>query len=162
VHPFLVLQLLALLLLANGTPVIVTRLLGRRFAAPVDCGSRWLDGRPLLGSSKTLRGLLASVLVTSACAPLAGLHWTVGAVVSATAMTGDLCSSFVKRRLGLPPGGRATGLDQIPESFLPLLASARMLPLTGPDMVMGVALFFVSEVLLSRLLYRLHIRQRPY
>ena len=36
---------------------------------------------------------------------------------------GDLFSSFVKRRLDLASSSMAIGLDHIPESFFPLLAS---------------------------------------
>jgi hypothetical protein len=51
------------------------------------------------------------------------LGWTIGVVVGSMAMLGDLFSSFVKRRLNLPPSSRATFLDQVPESLFPLLAS---------------------------------------
>jgi len=115
-HLSLILQLLVLLTLANGTPVVINRFLGRRLSYPIDRGVRFVDGKPLLGSSKTIRGVLFSVLVTAAGASLAGLEWNVGAVLGSVAMAGDLFSSFLKRRMGLPAGSRATGLDQVPES----------------------------------------------
>jgi CDP-2,3-bis-(O-geranylgeranyl)-sn-glycerol synthase len=59
-------------------------------------------------------------MATSACAPIIGLEWNIGAVVGSAAMAGDLFSSFVKRRVHLPASSRATGLDQIPESLFPL------------------------------------------
>jgi len=68
----------------------------------------------------------------------------------------------MKRRMNLPAGGRATGLDQLPESLFPLLACRGALRLTAFDIVSAVALFFVGEVLLSRLLYRFHLREHPY
>jgi CDP-archaeol synthase len=161
-QPLVILQLLILLLLANGTPVIVMRVLGRRFAYPLDGGARFFDGQRVFGPSKTIRGVLSSVLVTALCAPVIGLEWKIGAVVGSAAMAGDLFSSFLKRRLRLPPSSRATGLDQVPESLLPLLLCRSMLALTIVDIAVGVALFFVGEVVLSRLLYKLHIRSRPY
>jgi hypothetical protein len=60
------------------------------------------------------------------------------------------------------PVSRATALDQIPESLLPLLACRGALSLTAADVVAGVAVFFVGEVILSRLFYRLRLRDRPY
>ena len=39
----------------------------------------------------------------------------IGLLVAATAMAGDLLSSFLKRRLALAPSSQAIGLDQIPE-----------------------------------------------
>jgi CDP-2,3-bis-(O-geranylgeranyl)-sn-glycerol synthase len=161
-HPLLILQLMILLTLANGTPVVAYKILGRRLAWPLDGGIKFFDGRPLLGASKTIRGIALSLLVSAAGAPLIGLDARIGAVVAGAAMAGDLLSSFVKRRLGLPPSSRATGLDQIPESLFPLLACREVLALSAADIGAGVGIFLVGEVLLSRLLYRLRLRDRPY
>jgi hypothetical protein len=161
-HPLLILQLMILLTLANGSPVVAKKIFGRRFAWPLDAGIKFLDGRPFLGASKTIRGIALSVMVSAAGALLMGLDARIGAVVAGTAMAGDLLSSFVKRRLDLPPSSRATGLDQIPESLFPLLACRGALSLSAADIAAGVAIFFVGEVLLSRLLYRLRLRDRPY
>ena len=128
----------------------------------IDGGATFIDGRPLFGSSKTVRGLMLSILATTAFAPLIGLDWRIGALVALMAMIGDLSSSFLKRRMGLDPSDRAIGLDQIPESLLPLLACAFFLPLTLFDLVVATAIFFVGELALSRLLFKLHIRNRPY
>jgi CDP-2,3-bis-(O-geranylgeranyl)-sn-glycerol synthase len=162
VHGLLVAELTLLLALSNGSPVLARKVFGSRLCCPVDGGARWFDKRPLFGSSKTVRGILFSVLATSAGAALVGFAWQVGAVVAGVAMAGDLFSSFVKRRRGLPAGSRATGLDQIPESLFPLLVCSRTLALTGADIAAVVAIFFVGEVVLSRVLYRLHVRDRPY
>jgi len=161
-HPLPILQLMILLTLANGTPVVANKIFGRRFAWPLDAGIKFFDGRPLLGASKTIRGIVLSLLVSAAGAPLMGLDARIGVIVAATAMAGDLLSSFVKRRLDLPPSSRATGLDQIPESLLPVLACREALSLSAADIAAGVAIFFVGEVFLSRLFYRLRLRDRPY
>jgi CDP-2,3-bis-(O-geranylgeranyl)-sn-glycerol synthase len=161
-HLTLILELLILLAVANGTPVFAKKLLGDRFAQPLDGGSLFADGRPLFGPSKTVRGLLLSILATAAAAALLGLGWQVGAIVGAVAMAGDLASSFVKRRLALPPSSRATGLDQIPESLFPLLAASALLPLGALDIVVATLAFFLGEIVLSRLLYKWRIRDRPY
>ncbi len=162
VQPVLILQLTILLALANGTPLIATKLLGSRFAWPLDGGLIFVDGHRLFGRSKTVRGVAAAVLATTAVAPLIGLSATLGAMVGAGAMAGDAFSSFVKRRLALPPSSRATGLDQIPESLLPALACRTMLPLTAWDIVAVVAVFFVGEIIISRALYRARLRDQPY
>lgn len=161
-QPFVIFQLLVLLLLANGTPMIAKRVLGHRFSYPLDGGVRFLDGQRLLGPSKTLRGVLLSILVTSACASLVGMDWQVGAVVGSAAMAGDLFSSFLKRRLRLPSSSRATGLDQVPESLFPLLSCRSMLALTVADIAVGTVLFFIGALVLSRLFYKLGIRGHPY
>jgi CDP-2,3-bis-(O-geranylgeranyl)-sn-glycerol synthase len=161
-QPFPILQILILLLMANGAPVLAKRIFGERFSRPLDGSLKLRDGQPLFGASKTLRGLLSAVLAASACAPLIGLDWTIGALVAGSSMAGDLVSSFLKRRLRLQSSSRATGLDQIPESLLPFIACRTLLALTWLDIVAGVALFFIGEIALSRLLYRLGVRNRPY
>jgi hypothetical protein len=120
------------------------------------------DGRRLFGASKTSRGIVLSILATSASAPLIGLDWKVGAVVATTAMTGDLVSSFLKRRMSLPSSSRATGLDQIPESLIPLIACRMLLPLTILDIAAATIIFMIGELAISPLLFKLHIRNRPF
>jgi CDP-diglyceride synthetase len=158
----LIAQLLALLTVANGTPVIAAKLFGKALAVPVDGNVVFLDDRPLFGPSKTLRGVVLSILVTSAFAPLIGLEWKVGALVAATAMIGDLFSSFLKRRMDLSASSQFVGLDQIPESLLPLLACRFLLPLTVFDIALATVIFVVGALALSRVLFKLNIRDRPY
>jgi CDP-diglyceride synthetase len=143
-------------------PRFVKKLLRQRLAFPLDAGVNFLDGRPLFGKSKTIRGVVSSLAVTAGLAPLFASSVQVGALVAAFAMIGDLFSSFVKRRLGFPPSTRATGLDQIPESLFPLLICQKALSLTFMDMGIAVALFFAGEPTVSRFLYLLRIRDQPY
>lgn len=161
-HEVLIFQMLMLVAVANGTPVAAKLILGNRFAYPLDGGMVLADGRPLFGRSKTVRGIVLGVVATIAASMLLGLDWTVGALVGSVALAGDLLSSFIKRRLGLEPSGMALGLDQIPESLFPLLAARALLPLSALDIVIVVILFVVGELVLSRILFRLHLRDRPY
>ncbi|HWZ51041.1 MAG TPA: CDP-archaeol synthase [Granulicella sp.] len=142
--------------------MLVNDVLGRRWSWPIDGGVRLVDGQPLLGSSKTIRGVLFSLLLTAVGAPLVGLGWKVGLLTGAFAMVGDLFSSFLKRRTRLPAGGRASGLDQMPESLFPLLACRHALGLSGRDIAVAVMAFFLGEVVLSLLFYKLRLRDRPY
>jgi CDP-diglyceride synthetase len=161
-QPVLVLQLLFLLLLANGTPVIAKKIFGDRYSHPLDGNLVFPDGRPLFGRSKTIRGVALAVLVTTAGSLLIGLGWETGILVGCCAMAGDLVSSFLKRRMKLPSSSRASGLDQIPESLFPLLACRNLLSLAFADIAVCVAMFLVGEVLLSRVLYAWQLRDRPY
>jgi len=157
-----ILQLLVLMTLANGTPIVAKKIFDSHFSFPLDAGTIFFDGRPLFGPSKTIRGILISVLITTASAPLIGLDLTIGAIVAGAAMAGDLFSSFVKRRLNFPPSSRALGLDQVPESLFPMLACRDALSLTITDIALGVGVFFIGELVLSRLLYKVHVRDEPY
>jgi CDP-diglyceride synthetase len=160
--PRAIVQLLVLLSLANGTPVLAKRLLRDRWAYPLDGGIKLADGQPLFGPSKTLRGLVLALAMTSGLSPLFGLSWKVGAVVAAGAMAGDLASSFLKRRMKLAPSSMALGLDQIPESLVPAILLMPLIPLTILDVLLATALFFFGELVVSRILYRLKVRDRPY
>jgi CDP-diglyceride synthetase len=158
----MLLRLLILLGLANGAPLAARTLIGERWSYPIDGNRRFVDGRPIFGRSKTIRGLALAILAATAGAPLLGLEWRIGALVGGLAMAGDLFSSFCKRRLGLPPSSPALGLDQIPEALFPLLACRTPLALTMSGIAVVVAVFFAGEVLLSRLLYAFRLRDRPY
>jgi len=158
----MVLKLSFLLAVANGTPVVAQRVLGGWFAHPLDGNVAFVDGRPLFGRSKSIRGVVLAMLAAMLGAPLIGLELQVGVIVGSLAMVGDLVSSFVKRRLGLPPSSRASGLDQVPEALFPLLGCRHLLSLTIADIGAGVALFFIGDVVASRLLYAIRLRDRPY
>lgn len=155
-------KLLLLLGVANGTPVIAHAVFGRLWAHPLDGGMTFRDGQPLLGASKTIRGVLLSLLLTTILGTALGLSWQVALLFAAAAMAGDAVSSFIKRRMELPASSMATGLDQIPESLLPLLVCASPLELSTLDILAVLACFFLGELWLSRVLYRLHLRDRPY
>jgi CDP-2,3-bis-(O-geranylgeranyl)-sn-glycerol synthase len=161
-HAGEVCALLGLLAIANYTPILLKRMLGQRGACPLDGGVTLWDDRPLLGSSKTWRGIAGSLLATTVGALALGLGWGVGALVSACSMGGDLFSSFWKRRLGLSSGGRATGLDQIPEALFPALAVRGVLGLSWLDVALVVVVFLVGEMALSVLFFKWHLRDRPY
>lgn len=156
------LRALLLLVVANSAPLLGHKLFGQRFGYPLDGGWRIFDGRPLLGPSKTLRGIALSISTTTAAALVLGLPWATGALIAGFSMLGDLTSSFIKRRLGRPPSSRALLLDQVPESLFPLLLFRERLGLTAWDIAVVALAFFVLELLFSRLLYRLHLRDQPY
>ena len=136
----------------------------RRFAVPLD-GGRALGGRPILGAHKTLRGFMVMVPATGAAfmllaalatagsgLPALGLwpltparYGLLGAWAALGFMGGELPNSFVKRRLGVPPGEAAEGrrlravllvADRFDSSAGMLLALAAVVPVSW-----GVCLF---------------------
>lgn len=146
------LKLLSLLLVANGVPVIIHFFLGQRCSFPLDAGTRFIDGRPLLGASKTVCGVVGSVIATGLLAPLLDIPMTVGLMIGAFAMLGDGLSSFTKRRMGIPPSGSVPVLDQVPESLLPALAAGPELQLDVAASILVVAAFAAINLGMSRLL----------
>ena len=106
------------------------------------------DGWPSLGSSRTIRGVVAAVAATAPGARVPGEPATTGALLGDGAMLGDAGASFIKRRFGTAPGSRATGLDPIPDALLPLLAMkatrGTLLQITAITFI-----FFVLEIPLA-------------
>jgi CDP-diglyceride synthetase len=156
------LRLLVLLAVANTAPIAAKHVLGTRCNWPLDGGLRFFDGRPLLGPSKTVRGLAAAIAATALAALLLGVAPAWGALMGAASMAGDALSSFAKRRLGIASSGKATGLDQIPEALLPLLAVQAALDLSWLQVFAITLVFFLLEMPLAWLSFRLGLRDRPY
>ena len=155
-------DVLILIVIANGAPVIISRLLGDKLSTPVDLGYRLFDGQPILGDSKTWRGLIAALLATSSAAYILGYPVFIGLQVAVMAMLGDMFSSFIKRRFKKPSSSMVLVLDQVPESLFPLLLVRESFGLDYWSVMMLVALFIVVELSLSELLYRWGIRRHPY
>ena len=151
-------ELILLLVAANATPVILSLLFGKRWNQPVDRGILFPDGRPLLGPSKTIRGLFGSITICALLAPLFDLSHLQGAGFGALAMLGDMVSSFCKRRLGLRSGHSALLLDQLPETLLPLWIMLPALDASMLEMTAAIAGFTIIDLLFTRLLrsYQTH------
>ncbi|SCK27769.1 Putative integral membrane protein DUF46 [Variovorax sp. HW608] len=155
-------RLLLLLTAANGAPILFKSMLGEYWCTPIDFGHPFFDGRPWLGPSKTWRGLAAAVTAAAVVAPVLGFPPDVGALFGFLAMIGDVLSSFVKRRLDVAPSGQAFGIDQVPESLLPLLVMQHALAIPWP-VIGGVTLaFLLMETPVAWLFHRLGLRDRPY
>lgn len=156
------LELFLMLVLANGSPVVLAWLWRQQGGWRIDGGRRWRDGNPVFGASKTWMGLLAGVLSCLLFALWAGLGWVFGLLFGVLAMTGDLLSSFAKRRMGLKASARAIWLDQLPEGILPMALAWCWLPLPWWQATAVAILFALSNILISPLLYRLGIRRQPH
>jgi len=154
--------LLFLVLIANGAPILGTVVFRSSFDHPLDNRRTFGDGRPLFGESKSWRGIVLALLLTPLASILLGLGWLLGSVVAVFAMLGDLFSSFIKRRIGMPSSSMALGLDQVPEALFPLLAAHLLVDMTMQQTGLLVLLFFVLELVLSRILYWMHIRNQPF
>ena len=83
-------QLLLLIVTANGVPILLDDLLGRRWAWPLDAGLRFADGRRLLGHSATIRGLVGAMIATTGVALALGFPAQTGVMVGLFAMVGYL------------------------------------------------------------------------
>lgn len=155
-------HLLLLLLAANGVPILARNIFEGYADWPVDRGYVAVDGNRLLGDTKTWRGLFSSIVVTSLLGLVLGYSLVAGALFALYSLVGDMLSSFIKRRLGMPPSSRATGLDQLPEAILPLLMLQKYFVLEPVTFAVTVLTFMLLEIVLSKLLFTVHVRRRPY
>src|SRR5260370_7679002 len=86
---------------ANAAPLVLGG------GATLDGGRRLTDGQPIFGSHKTVRGVIAGIVVGT----LIGLGesfvdsrlMVAGFVIALGAVLGDLLGAFVKRRLKMNP-----------------------------------------------------------
>jgi CDP-2,3-bis-(O-geranylgeranyl)-sn-glycerol synthase len=114
---------------ANAVPVIAGG------GLPMDLGKKFVDGKPIFGKNKTFRGFLMGLIV-GVCVGLsesAVLNYSVlfGLSLSSGALVGDLSGAFLKRRLGISPGGSLPIVDQV--SFI-AGAFVFSLPLSSPKL----------------------------
>lgn len=103
---------------ANASPVLVGG------GKPIDGGRNWRDGKRLFGDGKTWRGFLGGVSIGTVVGVIQYLitpdfygslqkALLLAFLLSFGALVGDLVGSFIKRRLDLPRGYPAVGLDQL-------------------------------------------------
>lgn len=156
---WLVLNILVLLWLVNLAPPILSLIFKERARTPLDLGHRLGDGQPLLGSHKTIRGLLAGVAAGGLIGWLMGFPAGIGFGCGVLSMAGDLLASFIKRRLGKPSGAIMAGLDQLPEGALPFLILAPYAQL-GPLQTTVLILLFCVGAFAGSYLFTLIFMKR--
>lgn len=153
-------QLLLLIIIANGAPVLMRVILGDRLNAPVDFGFTLPDNNPVFGASKTWRGILAALLMTSIAASLMNYPFFIGFLIAGYAVAGDLASSFVKRRFSLAPSSKAPVLDQVPESLLPASMMMRTFDLELSSVLWISFIFLIVDLVITYVLYHWKILKK--
>lgn len=165
--------------------ILKTNLLGF-LAVPIDGGALW-HGRSVLGANKTWRGIavmtgltaLASgtqaALVrrkrwTSALDLLQSTRvnaWLAGALCGLTYCLAELPNSFVKRRLGIAPGTRATGASRLQymvdqaDSVAGCLVPMRLLYRPeASELVAAFALGMTIHIGIDQLIYAIGVKSR--
>lgn len=155
-------QILLMLLAINGAPILAAWLFRSHWDLAIDMGKKLADGQPLFGASKTWRGFFAAQGTASILSVLLGHGVWFGLIFGALVMIGDLISSFVKRRRGLKPSDQSIGWDQLPESLIPSLYAVLTLGYQWWWAIPLTLSFTVIELFISKPLFQLKIRKRPY
>lgn len=154
--------ILLVIVAANGAPILIHIWVEPRINYPVDFNFKFFDGNRLFGNSKTWIGVASIILVATGLSWSFGLGWQTGLLAGLGVASGDLLSSFIKRRLGMRSSSMALGLDQIPESLFPFFLLMNRFNLSMIDILLGVLCFTILELIISRILYRWHIKEKPY
>jgi len=149
---------------ANAAPVIFGG------GHPIDAGKVFIDGKPIFGSHKTVRGFFAGLIVGTlvgfaqyAVYPLYQSNLLLGFVLSLGALTGDLLDSFVKRRLGFPPGASFPILDQLDFVVGALLFSLMVPPLPPLNLILIIIVITPPIHLLTNVLaFLLGFKSTPW
>ncbi len=108
-------------MIANASPLLVN---GRH---RIDFGKNFIDGRPILGKSKTWEGLIVGVYMGGITALALSIILNdislilVGLGASFSALMGDMVGSFIKRRVGLESGAPFPFLDQLDFALMTIL-----------------------------------------
>jgi CDP-2,3-bis-(O-geranylgeranyl)-sn-glycerol synthase len=156
------LHLLLLIIIANGAPILVRLPLNHDFKLAVDFGKNLPDNKRVFGPSKTWRGIFSAFAAVPVAAWLLGYSPETGLLIAVYAMSGDLLSSFIKRRLAKDPSSMAPLLDQVPESFFPAFMMMQTFNLDISSVLLLVLMFVILELAFSHVLYRWGVRKRPY
>jgi len=169
---------------AVHAPVIKKNLLPS-LARPLDLG-RTFRGEPVFGANKTWRGviLMSSVAVLVvlgqsrlyALAPFRGISIVdysetssllLGLALGVSYSLAELPNSFVKRRLGIPPGGVSRGravvqyvLDQADSAIGGTLALAIVLGLGWDTLLLVFAVGFLLHVVMDQLFFLCAVKRR--
>ncbi|MBI4022201.1 MAG: CDP-archaeol synthase [Candidatus Andersenbacteria bacterium] len=145
-------------IVANMAPVFAARYRWLPYlAVPLD-GRHTLRGRRMLGEHKTLRGLVAGVVLGSAVGLWQG-SLTASLMLSAGALLGDAVKSMAKRQLDIPPGRLWIPFDQIDFALGALLLGGWFVPVTAAHVVMAPIVLGIGSYAVSHLGVKLGIKE---
>lgn len=144
-----VVKVITFLLWGNFLPPLFNIVCGERLNQPLDGGKLWLDGHPIFGPHKTFRGVLATVLGGIAVSSFFDVGWWVVGIAAFLMVSGDLLSSFIKRRLNYASGKSIVILDQLFEGLLPALFLGHYMAMTWWQILAIISLFIPIAYLAS-------------
>jgi CDP-2,3-bis-(O-geranylgeranyl)-sn-glycerol synthase len=145
---------------ANAAPVIAGG------GQPMDFGKNFLDGKRVFGKNKTFRGFFFGLAVGVAIGlvefALFGYPFLFSVLTPLGALLGDLAAAFLKRRLGIAPGGLLPIIDQVDFVVGALLFS---LPLAIVSWELAAAVIIITppiHLLTNYVAYKLKLKKNPW
>jgi CDP-2,3-bis-(O-geranylgeranyl)-sn-glycerol synthase len=148
---------------ANAAPVLAGG--GKQ----MDFGRNFFDGKPIFGKNKTFRGFFFGWAIGLIVGLVEGMVFGTtsfsvlfSVLTPLGALCGDLAGAFVKRRLGIAPGGLLPVIDQVDFVIGAILFS---LPLAIIYWELAVAVIIITppiHLLTNFLAYKLKLKNNPW
>ena len=148
---------------ANATPVLAGG--GTR----MDFGKNFYDGKRIFGNNKTFRGFFFGLAVGVAVGLIEGAVFgfqnfpvTFSLLIPLGALLGDLAGAFIKRRLGIAPGGLLPIIDQVDFVIGAIVFS---IPLELITWELGITVLLITppiHLLTNFLAYKMKLKNNPW
>jgi CDP-2,3-bis-(O-geranylgeranyl)-sn-glycerol synthase len=145
---------------ANAAPVVAGG------GTPMDFGKNFLDGKRILGKNKTYRGFFFGSAIGLTVGLVEVMFFDYPLLFSMLsplgALSGDLAAAFLKRRLGIAPGGLLPIVDQVDFVVGALLFS---LPLAIIYWELAVAVLVITppiHLFTNFIAYKLKLKKNPW
>jgi len=158
-------------------PVLISKLFNF-LNIPIDFGKK-INGKPIFGKNKTIRGLLFGVifgviicfiqylLYSSAffksLSTIDYSMWLIlGILMGLGALIGDLAESFIKRRLKIKPGGRFIPWDQLDFVIGAIIFTYPLINYTLLNIIIILIASFILHITFTRIGYLLKLRKEKW
>jgi CDP-2,3-bis-(O-geranylgeranyl)-sn-glycerol synthase len=145
---------------ANATPVLAGG------GTKMDFGKNFIDGKRVFGDNKTFRGFLfgLTIGILVGAMEVFAFHFPIlfAFLIPLGALLGDLTGAFLKRRVGIAPGGLLPIVDQI--DFV-VGAIVFALPLAIVSWQLAVTVLLITppiHLFTNYLAYRLKLKKNPW
>jgi CDP-2,3-bis-(O-geranylgeranyl)-sn-glycerol synthase len=145
---------------ANATPVIAGG------GTQMDFGKNFYDGKRIFGNNKTFRGfffgLAIGLMVGLVESVLFGFPILFSVLTPLGALFGDLTGAFLKRRLGIAPGGFLPIVDQVDFVVGAVLFS---IPLAMVNWDLAVTVLLITppiHLFTNFLAYKMKLKRNPW
>ena len=149
---------------ANAAPVIAGG------GKPMDFGKNFIDGKPIFGTNKTFRGFFFGWAVGIIVGFVESLVFNYpfpfnilfSILIPLGALCGDLAGAFLKRRIGIAPGGLLPIVDQVDFVVGAILFSLPFAMISWEVAVTAMIITPPIHLLTNFLAYKLKLKKNPW
>ncbi len=167
---------------ANLVPVLFSKIpYLRNFNYPIDFGYKF-RGKPIFGSHKTWRGLIAGIILSIIMLKfqviiynhndwfrslMVGIYYnhlpvlSLGFLFAIGALGGDAIESFVKRQVNIDPGKRWFPFDQIDYILGGILTSSFIVTLSFSKYLWLLIIWLILHLIFSFFAYLFKLKDSP-